>query len=427
MPRIFVNWLLVALMFGGVVLPDWLRHVRAAEEKLPAGTVARLTPPRIRAEARRATPGEFTFAARLDAGEPLPRAIPLDFRRPALPLPDLARPVPRRVFRPDSGPLAEFERQQALVVAWRRDCAEACQVQIRIARKASRHVSVIVVVPPEDDIESVRDEFKKVRALDNVLFVPLPVDTVWVRDYGPFLVRGEQGQVRLIDAAYGSLGRSADDQFPTAFAGQCGLLTAETGLCIEGGNLLTNGQGLLLTTTRTIADNQQLGYSMSETQTKLLNQWNAHELVILEPLAGEPTSHIDMFVTFVNDRTVVVASIDPKDDRFNARLLDKAAQRLSEVQTATGPLRVERIPMPRQWDSSKWPTYTNVVFANNVLLMPYYFEKDATWKTAAGTYARLLPGWKIVGIDCSDVIGLGGALHCLTLNIPHLPMITAQP
>lgn len=340
----------------------------------------------------------------------------------------IARPEPARPNRADVGPPAEFERQQAIVIAWRNDSEESCLVQLDIAREASRTVTVVVIVPPDNDIDVVSLRFADTGAsLDDVIFLRLPVDSVWIRDYGPFFVRRNQGQFRLIDAAYDGVGRPADDDFPIAFARQLGLVTEQTGLGVEGGNLLTNGQGLLISTTKMVADNQHLGYSMREMQTKLLSAWNADQLIVLDPLAGEPTAHVDMFATFVDAQTVVVASIDPKADRFNSRLLDRTAKRLGEVHTSRGPLRVARIPMPPQYDASKWPSYTNVAFANGILLVPYYFEQDPTWHQAAAVYSRLLPGWKIIGIDCTDVIGMGGALHCLTWNLPDLHMVTDLP
>lgn len=335
---------------------------------------------------------------------------------------------PRRPMSVDIGPAAEFDRQQTIVMAWRSDAPDAALVQMDVAREAAPHVTIAMIVPPDEDLDTIRQQFKKADVdLEDVIFVRLPVDSVWVRDYGPFVIRRQHGRTQIVDAEYDSVGRPADDDFPTVFAEQLGLTAESSGLVVEGGNLLTNGRGLLVTTTKTVADNQHMGYSMYEMQTKLLDEWNARELVILEPLAGEPTAHVDMFATFVDEQTIVVASIDPKVDRFNSRLLDQAARRLAECRTESGPLKVERIPMPHQWDASKWPSYTNVVFANGVLLVPYYIHQDDRWQQAADTYARLLPGWKILGVDCTDVIGMGGALHCLTLNIPDLRMMTDQP
>ncbi len=41
-------------------------------------------------------------------------------------------------------------------------------------------------------------------------------------------------------------------------------------------------------------------------------------------------------------------------------------------------------------------------------------------REAAATFRRLLPGWDVRGIDCTQLIRMGGAVHCVTLNLPDL-------
>jgi hypothetical protein len=31
-----------------------------------------------------------------------------------------------------------------------------------------------------------------------------------------------------------------------------------------------------------------------------------------------------------------------------------------------------------------------------------------------------MPGWRVAPIDCTDVIQSGGALHCVTMNVPAM-------
>ena len=65
-----------------------------------------------------------------------------------------------------------------------------------------------------------------------------------------------------------------------------------------------------------------------------------------------------------------------------------------------------------------WRSYTNVIYANGVLLVPRYPESDpASLEQAVATYARLLPGWRVKALDVGELHGLGGALHCISNNI----------
>ena len=101
-------------------------------------------------------------------------------------------------------------------------------------------------------------------------------------------------------------------------------------------------------------------------------------------------------------------------------MLDRNADRLAALSTDVGPMIVERVPMGKHRDGL-WRTYTNCIFANGVLLMPSY-QKGETERAdkALSVYRRLLPHWRIVRIDASHLIEIGGALHCASLNVSRL-------
>jgi agmatine/peptidylarginine deiminase len=181
---------------------------------------------------------------------------------------------------------------------------------------------------------------------------------------------------------------------------------------------LSNGLGLCVTTTALVERNG--GLSKRVVCNALKRSLGAQEVVVLERLAGEETGHVDMFTTFTGPTTVVVGSYSPAEDPVNAALLDRNAARLAAVETPWGPLRVERIPMGRQHDGL-WRTYTNCVYANGVLLVPFYLDGDENRsRQALAVYRRLLPRWHIVFVDATPLIEEGGALHCAALNVPSL-------
>src|SRR5205085_8046975 len=85
-----------------------------------------------------------------------------------------------------------------------------------------------------------------------------------------------------------------------------------------------------------------------------------------------------------------------------------------------GPLKIERIPMPPHSDGV-WRTYTNVVYANDIVVVPSYAGVDGRIeREALDTYRRLLPRREIVPVEATSLASTGGALRCVTLNIPHL-------
>jgi agmatine/peptidylarginine deiminase len=256
---------------------------------------------------------------------------------------------------------------------------------------------------------------------DAVHYLEVPHDTMWVRDYGPLFVRRTtDGQTILIDAAYERFARPNDDAAPQVLASQFHLTSVRAPLSLEGGNLISNGRGICLTTTTLLERNRERGFQEDHVRNLLREYFGAEESVFLEPLEGEPTGHVDMFAVFTDPGTVVVGWYDPAVDPVNAALLDRNAARLAQVRGPHGPLRVVRIAMPPR-HGEHWWTYTNVVFVNGVLLTPSYGAADPRGaRAAAELYERLLPGWRVAAIDVSGLITNGGALHCISMNAPRL-------
>ena len=311
----------------------------------------------------------------------------------------------------------EFEDHQYLLLASSSDHCHSKTIA-RVVRVVRDRILPIVLVNDRFDYEQLvedLDEFGVDPA--TVKIVHIPHDSKWTRDFGPTsLLLGTK--TRLVDWAY-SPDRQSDDDVTVSLANISQTTAEYTPLKLEGGNLLSNGKGVIVTTERFLEQNGE--YNIGQAGIELSRQLNASSVVVLEPLVGEDTRHVDMFATFTSPRTIVVGSYDSEIDPVNAAILDRNAQLLSRVRTARGRLRVRRIPMGSR-EGNCWRTYTNCVYANGVLIVPSYGEFDDPDAIARvlKTYRRLLPGWKVTTVDASDLIEDGGALRCATLNIAKL-------
>jgi agmatine deiminase len=257
---------------------------------------------------------------------------------------------------------------------------------------------------------------------DSVRFLTMRTNTMWVRDYGPLTVRGRDGTPLLIDMEYPSMqhmqSRRVDDLVPMYLGKVLGLPVVSAPLRSDGGNLLTNGEGLCVASTALLGDNARRGYERTDVQRVLADCTGCQRTVFLEPLRGERTRHADMFVCFLAADLAVVAQCDPALDAVNARRLDAAAAKLTGMPTSRGPMKVHRIPMPPR-RNGRWRTYTNVLFAGDKLLVPTYSHvKPSLQQEALDVYRRLLPGRTIVAINADTLADKNGSLHCIALNLP---------
>ena len=257
---------------------------------------------------------------------------------------------------------------------------------------------------------------------DAVRFVVLPAEGPWVRDFGPMFVR-RPGGVFVVDTdcssrTDGSAMPPESNALPKVIAQMMGLPVVHLPIAIDGGNLLSNGDGLCVTSTSLLADGPP-PHADKETIRKVLGQvLGFRRWVYLRPPIGERTQHVDFFVAFLERNVVVVGKYDPGVDPVNARILDEAAMTLSQEVTSAGPMQVYRIPMPPP-DDGVWRTYTNIILLSDLLLVPTYSDADVgIQERALALYKRLAPNRKIVGINADSLTPMGGALRCISLNIP---------
>ncbi len=294
-------------------------------------------------------------------------------------------------------------------------------VLVDVVRAAHRDVRIVLLVAGDEEARPIR------RLLaasgipgDAVEFMVVPILTMWTRDFGPITVLDAGGGRRLVDFIYRERrGNAVDDGVPRHLAARLNLPLIDCPLLLEGGDFLGNGLGLGLGSTRIIARNAHyLSLEPDAVIPRIGRTLGFESLQLLEPLAGETTGHLDMFCTFLGPDLAVVGRIDPVLDPENAARLDQAAERLEGMATRLGPLRIERVTMPVAEDQV-WRTYTNIVLANGVVLVPTYPDHCPDLDTEAlDLYRRLLPDRRAVGIDASGLITMRGALRCVTMNVP---------
>ncbi len=331
----------------------------------------------------------------------------------------------------------EFEPLEAVVLApsLRLEGVEPWSVCATIAALKG-HLPVIGLVRNEEEEAELKAALRQ-RGVPEDSFRPvrIPYESSWIRDYGPLFLLGRDGRRLAADTQYAYPSRGADDRVPARLAELFQTRPVEVPLVVEGGNLLSNGHGLCLSTTALAERNSPKtryvvtayhDYDLNQIRSILSRTFGFSEIVFLEPLEREKTEHVDMFAAFTSPNTVVVGRYHPAVDPVNAALLDRNAARLEGLPTAHGPLRVERIPMPTNRDGV-FRTYTNVLLADGLLLLPSYpgVDEEAE-REAVAVYTRLLPGWRIERIDVSGMIRKGGGLHCLSVHVPKADRAAAH-
>jgi len=356
---------------------------------------------------------------------------------------------PRRGFRRMRGTPAEhgysfpaeWERQHAEWLSWPRPEGISFPGRwhtvpgalVALVREIVAHERVRVLVPNANWERLVREQL---RAFDcparRVDFLHVPTNECWCRDHGPaFVVRRGRGGVRrlaVVDWGYNAWGNKyppfdADDAVPTRAAEALGLPLFATNVVMEGGAVDFNGVGSVLTTESVLLNpNRNPGLSRREIE-EVLRRWYGQSQVLWlgEGIAGDDTDgHVDDLARFVGPRTIVTAvEDDPRDP--NHRVLAENLRRLAQLRApGGGPFEIVTLPMPRRIEREglRLPaTYLNFLFVNGALLVPTFRDRGSE-RVALATLRRAVPGRRVVGIDCHELVWGLGAIHCLTQQQP---------
>ena len=335
----------------------------------------------------------------------------------------------------------EFEPQRSVLLSIS-DLKPHHQGMLKeVIAKTTGRLPLVILVNDQKQLKTAVEIAESTKAnIDHVSFYVFKLDTIWLRDFGPRFLETES-QPQSIDFYYDGT-RPQDDQFPNKWGELAGINNTTVEWTLQGGNLISNGEGLAITSTRFFEDNhvrfpfRNRPNNVEYERRKLVvdafkKETNIDRLLFLKPLNPEATKHVDMLTTFLAPDHMLVARLDPRVDPANAQILDENARFLKTVEVDGRPMRVDRIDIPPR-QGKYWSPYTNVIFANDLVLIPTYkSDPPALINRAIQTYRRLLPGKEVDTIDMTSMKKLEGALHCLSINVPefvNLPegMLSAQ-
>jgi agmatine deiminase len=196
-------------------------------------------------------------------------------------------------------------------------------------------------------------------------------------------------------------------------------------VCLEGGAIDVNGQGLMLTTEECLLSevqrrNPELGQADLD---EVFRQYLGIEKVIWlgAGIAGDDThGHVDDIARFVGPGTIVAAREANIADA-NHSVLEDNWDRLRSARDRQGrPFTVVELPMPEPviFKKQRLPaSYANFYIANDRVLVPTF--NDPNDRKALGILQELFPARQVVGIHAVDLVWGLGTIHCLTQQQPR--------
>ena len=283
-------------------------------------------------------------------------------------------------------------------------------------------------------------------------------NSYWFRDCGPIcFYYGEDDAVGMLDFQYYS-NRAIDDSLPQIINLQKGIPIWTTSIAWEGGNCIVDGNGLVISSDAIYshnADNNGVilwngpndAPEYYESKTPLTQQQVRDSLAYLLGPRGAKilpafrfdggTGHVDLYADMIDENTFVF-SLFP-DAYSNWVDYGTASHNIDSICSWTSTFgnnyKKIYIPFPsrdngtnftsqNQYNNQYTRTYSNHTFVNNVIIQPCFSAvvdgvPSAEWdRNNIESLRRAYPGYTLYPIDVRTFDGFGGAIHCITKQIP---------
>jgi agmatine/peptidylarginine deiminase len=294
---------------------------------------------------------------------------------------------------------------------------------------------------------------------DNVKFIVGPGNSFWYRDCGPIaFYYGDQDSIGMLDFTYYP-GRALDDSLPSLIHWQMGIPNYITDIEWEGGNCLVDGAGMVFSSDAIYENNSNrygqitwdgqdintLNYKQVPSLTKNQVRQGLHDLLgqratyILPAYKYDGgTGHVDLYAD-AYDENGFVFSVMPSDyaswrdystgqKNIDSLCSYKSIFNRNYYTMATLPFPSTdnggNFSSQSDYNQNYTRTYSNHTFVNNVILQPCFSrvvngQPSAAWDRAnIEQVAAAYPGYTIYPVDVREFDGSGGAIHCVTKQIP---------
>lgn len=291
---------------------------------------------------------------------------------------------------------------------------------------------------------------------DNLRFLVGPGNSFWFRDCGPIaFYYGSQDSIGMVDFEYYS-GRALDDSLPTLLENQMGIPNYITSIEWEGGNCLVDGAGMVISSSAIYAgnadsygqaywDGSTIRYrakarlSQAKVRDSLAHIMGSRATYILPQFQYDGgTGHIDLYADMIDENEFVFSKFPSRYSSW--RDYATAAKNIDSLTNYRSVFDVNYkchyIPFPSTdnggyfssqmvYDESYTRTYSNHTFVNNVIIQPCFSalnadgEPSKDWdRQNIDSVRAAYPGYTVYPINVKTFDGSGGAIHCVTKQIP---------
>ncbi len=272
--------------------------------------------------------------------------------------------------------------------------------------------------------------------MSNVSFIVRDgVNTYWTRDYGPWTIMDASNQMSIVDFRYNRV-RPYDDVLNEYLDDYFGLGFYYLPLVATGGNVMTDGNGKMMSTTLIQSENDgvqtapvtEYDYTVTEIEGLVENYLGVEDYyTFTDPLANSSIDHIDCHAKLLDVDKVMIARVPSSHANYTAleAVVDTWEAKTSSYGTPYQIFRVDQT-------NSNEPYSNSFIFNGKIYVPQWNSTASAADLAAIAAYRAAMPGFTVQGYYNSSFLS-DDAAHCRVntifdeqmIHVWHVPPSTA--
>ncbi len=251
--------------------------------------------------------------------------------------------------------------------------------------------------------------------------VELGIDDSWLRDSGPIYTYDGEGERVAVHFGFNAWGErftpfDRDAAVGRLIAERLGDRVVSSAMVLEGGSVLTDGQGTLLSTEQCLLHpNRNPSLSREQIEQELRARLGVERLVwlgmgLLED--RDTDGHVDLIAAFTEPGHVLLVSVDESNANFDR--CQENVERLRGAGIAVTALPY--LPYAKVGGERIAASYLNFYICNGAVIVPV--AGGVTDEPALSVIGEAYPGREVVGVPGLILAYGGGGPHCITQQVP---------
>jgi agmatine deiminase len=305
---------------------------------------------------------------------------------------------------------------------WGEQLGAARREQAGVANAVAEFEPVTMIVGSPQEAAEARAALS-----DAVEIVELPIDDSWLRDTGPIYVVDDVGRpARRAGVHFGFNAWGGKFQGWDRDAAVGGLLLERTGelvyrapLVLEGGSVIVDGTGTLVTTEQCLLNaNRNAGLGREAIEQHLREYLGVQRIVWLGQGLVEDRDtdgHVDLIATFPEPGRLLLQSAEPGSPNHERMAANRERALAAGLDVTDFPLlaydTVEGVEVA--------VSYLNLYVGEQFVIVPLAGQPDIDGEAVARLQSEF-PGREVVGVPGLILAYGGGGPHCITQQVPAL-------